>query len=267
MNSDFLKTLLTLNFFILITLVATFSSWSSGPCDYPDDRAKDGSRCGDRAASVRPGGRNPDFNNILLGGLIVLGGIIAFSLFRSSSGPKKNNQLSNYNETGYREISSTNIKKSYKNIIEEDDHDIYTDAAKEFFIKRNNSLKKTINTKYTFIEFLLNVQTERVPEIETINFIKDFFNFTFERDVNGHDLGDMYRVASNSDEFEFNKYDGAIYFVILYLSKLKRKDPYTHEIIKQADLGISDIISSSTLQNSTIEEWMDEIKKGNGLFI
>ena len=29
----------------------------SGPCNVPSDRAADGSRCGDRAASVRPGGR------------------------------------------------------------------------------------------------------------------------------------------------------------------------------------------------------------------
>ncbi|NMF84622.1 hypothetical protein [Nodosilinea sp. P-1105] len=30
---------------------------SSGPCNSPDDRASDGSRCGGRAASVRPGVR------------------------------------------------------------------------------------------------------------------------------------------------------------------------------------------------------------------
>src|ERR1700751_3908221 len=29
----------------------------TGPCQNPDDRAADGSRCGNRAASVRPGGR------------------------------------------------------------------------------------------------------------------------------------------------------------------------------------------------------------------
>lgn len=30
---------------------------TSGRCNSPDDRAADGSRCGARAASVRPGGR------------------------------------------------------------------------------------------------------------------------------------------------------------------------------------------------------------------
>src|SRR5947209_840792 len=29
----------------------------TGPCQNPDDRAADGSRCGNRAASVRPGGK------------------------------------------------------------------------------------------------------------------------------------------------------------------------------------------------------------------
>ena len=32
------------------------SNTSSGRCQNPDDRASDGSRCGGRAASVRPGG-------------------------------------------------------------------------------------------------------------------------------------------------------------------------------------------------------------------
>lgn len=37
----------------------SLSACGGGPCDYPDDIARDGSRCGDRAASVRPGGRSP----------------------------------------------------------------------------------------------------------------------------------------------------------------------------------------------------------------
>lgn len=40
----------------------SFSSGSSSRCMYPDDRAADGSRCGARAASVRPGG-NTDSSN------------------------------------------------------------------------------------------------------------------------------------------------------------------------------------------------------------
>ena len=52
----------------------------AGNCDYPDDRAKDGSRCGDRAASVRPGGRNPDTDWLVWAGLI---GVAAFFYFNS----------------------------------------------------------------------------------------------------------------------------------------------------------------------------------------
>ena len=33
------------------------SSSASGPCQFPDDIADNGTRCGDRAASERPGGR------------------------------------------------------------------------------------------------------------------------------------------------------------------------------------------------------------------
>ena len=34
----------------------TSSNSTSDNCQFPDDRASDGSRCGGRAASVRPGG-------------------------------------------------------------------------------------------------------------------------------------------------------------------------------------------------------------------
>lgn len=36
--------------------VSSSSGNSDGNCRIPSDRAADGSRCGDRAASVRPGG-------------------------------------------------------------------------------------------------------------------------------------------------------------------------------------------------------------------
>ena len=40
----------------LISCSGNTSSNGSGNCDNPDDIAADGSRCGGRAASVRPGG-------------------------------------------------------------------------------------------------------------------------------------------------------------------------------------------------------------------
>ena len=52
-----LKSLL-ITVLLLTTFAATLSlqSCHGGPCHEPSDRASDGSRCGDRAASERPGG-------------------------------------------------------------------------------------------------------------------------------------------------------------------------------------------------------------------
>lgn len=79
---------------ILLIALLALSGCSSGPCDYPDDRARDGSRCGDRAASVRPGGRNPDLYNFFHGVLIVGGGFLVFNLMARGS-QKSNSHDSN----------------------------------------------------------------------------------------------------------------------------------------------------------------------------
>ena len=50
-----------------------------GNCYYPYNRAKDGSRCEDRAASVRTGGRNPVIDWIILAGLT---GVAIFFYFK-----------------------------------------------------------------------------------------------------------------------------------------------------------------------------------------
>lgn len=42
---------------IAFAALAIFSTASFAACDVPSDRASDGSRCGKRAASERPGGR------------------------------------------------------------------------------------------------------------------------------------------------------------------------------------------------------------------
>jgi hypothetical protein len=43
---------------ILSVLLTTFALPAlAGPCTYPTDRASDGSLCGGRASTVRPGGK------------------------------------------------------------------------------------------------------------------------------------------------------------------------------------------------------------------
>lgn len=63
----FCKIIFMLSFFLVFSSVGSpfhiahlSTAAMAGICDYPDDIARDGSRCGGRAASVRPGGRNPD---------------------------------------------------------------------------------------------------------------------------------------------------------------------------------------------------------------
>lgn len=41
----------------LVLSVVSVGAALAGNCTYPSDQAADGSRCGDRASSVRPGGK------------------------------------------------------------------------------------------------------------------------------------------------------------------------------------------------------------------
>lgn len=45
---------------ILLPVLGAPTLAVSGPCGVPDDTASDGSRCGGRAASERPGGKDHD---------------------------------------------------------------------------------------------------------------------------------------------------------------------------------------------------------------
>ena len=45
---------------ILIPVLTASVPAYAGPCGVPDDTASDGSRCGGRAASERPGGKDHD---------------------------------------------------------------------------------------------------------------------------------------------------------------------------------------------------------------
>ena len=51
------KTMIAL---ILVPVLGGSMQAVAGPCGVPSDTASDGSRCGGRAASERPGGRNHD---------------------------------------------------------------------------------------------------------------------------------------------------------------------------------------------------------------
>lgn len=97
--------------FISIFYFCALTSCTSGPCDYPDDRARDGSRCGDRAASVKPGGRNPDLNKIFYGVLVIGGGFLVLNLISNSNQKSKSN---NSNYTPYIQTSHTPKQREVK---------------------------------------------------------------------------------------------------------------------------------------------------------
>lgn len=85
------RSVFIISFLGLIPLVGC-----SGQCDYPDDRARDGSRCGDRAASVRPGGRNPDTDWIFwVLGIGAVGWLLLSTSGKSSPPPRTDSVNSN----------------------------------------------------------------------------------------------------------------------------------------------------------------------------
>jgi hypothetical protein len=53
----FKKIMKTLKFILLALITIASTSQAFAACDYPGDRAADGSRCGGRASSERPGGK------------------------------------------------------------------------------------------------------------------------------------------------------------------------------------------------------------------
>ena len=93
-----------LKYLLIFTTVIFLKACSSGPCDYPDNRASDGSRCGDRAASVRSGGRNPDLNKALIW-ILGIGGVVGIFAFVNNNSTKNktinNFNLNNLNENNY----------------------------------------------------------------------------------------------------------------------------------------------------------------------
>ena len=77
--------------FFASLLVLGLQDAAAGPCDFPDQRAKDGSRCGNRAASVRPGGREPiragEYSTDWV--LYTFAGFVAFLFIASRAGSSR----------------------------------------------------------------------------------------------------------------------------------------------------------------------------------
>lgn len=158
--------------FILASL--TITGCSSGPCDYPDDRAKDGSRCGNRAASVRPGGRNPDTDWIIW---LIVGGIAVYFISTSSQ-PR--------NKPKPRKSSSTNSK-------------IGTSRRSTQPVEQAPPLRETV-TKTT--------EALNKKKIEGI------LKTTFEETVDPHFQQIFDTIVSDTEALGGNEYDAASRFIL-----------------------------------------------------
>lgn len=167
---------------VLASLIINSVSFA-GRCDYPSDIAKDGSRCGDRAASVRPGGRNPDTDWIFW----LLGiGVIGYLVFsdRGSSGNKRHyyrDAQSNHNSP--HSIQKRTVDESY--VSESLGNELSTTGA-----------KKILNSVYG---------EEVKPEFEVI--FQQVCEQAKEMGGNNHDaaaryilsqLGSMYDMPGNN---------------------------------------------------------------------
>lgn len=240
----------------------------SGRCDYPDDIAKDGSRCGARAASVRPGGRNPDFNKVLIGALVV-GGLLVLGSGIGSRTRKPNllddqgtqNQQSKVVKTSVIHAPMPPPKTLEKRGYSSDK--LNHSLAKEFLIKRISPDAEEQNRDYSFNTFYLNYQTSNVPEMDTIRFISDFFEFTFNSEVSPADMADLYRVAANTEQFGNNHYDGAVFFLLIYIGKLEKKHPQTISAFHKARLPIKQNLNHCSIKKQQISNWLSEIKLAN----
>jgi len=244
----------------------------SGKCDYPDDIAKDGSRCGARAASVRPGGRNPDFNKFLIGVLIV-GGLLALGTGIGSRARKTSlldDEGVQNQQNKVKKISVIHAPNSSPNTAAKKGHvsdRLNRSLAKEFLIKRINPKDEEQKCNYSFKAFYLNYQTSSVPEMDTIQFISDFFEFTYGRQVSPVDMADLYRVAANTEQFGNNHYDGAVFFLLIYIGKLEKKHPQTISTFHKACLPIKQNLNHCSIQKQQISNWLNEIKLANTIDI
>lgn len=202
---------------VLAILMLTSTYAYSGRCDYPSDIARDGSRCGDRAASVRPGGRNPDTDWIKW----VLLGVVVFFIFTSS---KKKNSSRNYNPPRRTERpanppaspSQNSSPRSHSSTVQPEHPKIPKEAAG-------------------------NITHGSVDNIEVRKILKDFYSL----DVEAEFELPFFQVCLQAKELGGNNHDAAARYVLTQLGSLqeipgdnitKFYDAQTKNLVKTKDL-------------------------------
>ncbi|WP_010179603.1 hypothetical protein [Glaciecola sp. HTCC2999] len=214
-----------LKILFLLIIVSLLPGCSGGNCDYPDDRAKDGSRCGARAASLKPGGRNPDTDwvkYLLLG----VGAVWLTSSLFSSSNSKK----------GSRSYKKEEPKKTLKPL-----------KTKTPIINKKTHKQNPQNTISTdevknnlFVYFDLIIE----PEFESI--FQAIVNQVVSKNGNNYDASSRYVFAyiGSFDGIPGQKID-------------KRVDQLTRSLIKNQ--------SKAILYESDITDIVNIIRETRGL--
>ena len=240
--------------FLFACLISLIGACSSGSCDYPDDVARDGSRCGNRAASVKPGGRNPSLNKFLIGLSIV--GAIIFVFAKTQSSPIKKHAQNPLDKNKF--VSSPRGRREKKPVSRSQttQHDLVEDMLARDY-KKTNSPKKRQNDLQGFT---LNQKTKAIPSRRNLEFVERVYASIFDKSISPHDLADLYRVVGNAEKHSYNKHDAAVYFILLQLTKMKSGHPLS---LKKFNVLMSDfenLRKESSVSKEVLDRWCQEVK-------
>lgn len=172
----------------------------AGQCDYPDDRARDGSRCGNRAASVRPGGRNPDAERLI--GIVIIGAIVFGLYFFITS---KNNPFSSPNNNMPNSSDGDNI--AGKNTPRSKDHPLSPSSLSHKATPQANPQNENEQSIS---------QEKLATEAETLKIIQTDFGYALDT-ISVTLFNGLVHKAAHAGQ---NDYDAAVMFMIVQMDTL-----------------------------------------------
>ena len=260
------------NFYVLLICLSfiTVTHSIAGPCDYPDDIASDGSRCGGRASSVRPGGRNPDTDWLIWVGIIGFGAFCAYLVLARSnpyqSGLKtKRHNLRNFYSTEESKESSTKEKFQQAQFMNETTipfqkikSGMSNKVAGDF---RNNQVKNKYNEEVspsfpgissTLSQFKINAE----------QILKKQYSFTLS--MTGLQLfEDLVLKYHNENK---NEYDVAMMYILYQMEHLgERRHSSAPEFIEIQSRNILGAINNGTAPRTFILFKLNEFRKQHSL--
>ena len=222
------STLFTFFIFCFFSL----TSCTRGPCDYPDDRARDGSRCGDRAASVRPGGRNPDTDWLvwltLIGAGIFVGAKVLGSTNTSSL--------------------SSNLKKSNTSRVASGSRTRHT---------QNNLNRSRVGIADALPDFNQSV----ADRVSTEQVIRRDFGYALDPMIISIFEGVVAEAARKSQ----NEYDAAIVYMMVQMNTLYAGSDGPKSFVDIHSHNILRILSKASDSRSGYIEMLNEIRDNHNL--